>query len=157
MIIIPGIILYWSGSVNVGWSLPIPFNLLPVILGISLIVIGLTLMVKTIGLFARLGHGTLAPWDPPRRFVAQGVYRHVRNPMISGVGAILLGEAMVIGSSRLLFWFLLFGGVNMLYMPLVEEPGLERRFGETYRLYKRHVPRWLPRLKPWDAPGDNEA
>jgi protein-S-isoprenylcysteine O-methyltransferase Ste14 len=31
----------------------------------------------------------------------------------------------------------------------VEEPGLERRFGESYRSYKHHVPRWLPRWGPW--------
>jgi protein-S-isoprenylcysteine O-methyltransferase Ste14 len=28
---------------------------------------------------------------------------------------------------------------------LVEEPGLERRFGESYLAYKRAVRRWLPR------------
>jgi len=33
-------------------------------------------------------------------------------------------------------------------MPLSEEPGLERRFGEDYRRYKRAVPRWIPRLVP---------
>jgi hypothetical protein len=25
-----------------------------------------------------------------------------------------------------------------------EEPGLEARFGESYRVYKQQVPRWLP-------------
>ena len=156
MIIIPGVILYLSGPVNVGWPLPIPFNLLPLILGITLIVAGLTLIVKTTRLFATIGQGTLAPWDPPRRFVAQGVYRRVRNPMISGVGVVLLGEALVIGALALLVWFLLFFLLNAIYMPLVEEPDLERRFGESYRLYKKRVPRWIPRLKPWDEPGDNK-
>jgi protein-S-isoprenylcysteine O-methyltransferase Ste14 len=32
---------------------------------------------------------------------------------------------------------------------LVEEPGLERRFGDSYRAYKANVPRWIPRLTPW--------
>jgi protein-S-isoprenylcysteine O-methyltransferase Ste14 len=31
----------------------------------------------------------------------------------------------------------------------VEEPGLEKRFGESYREYKRNVPRWIPRWRPW--------
>ncbi len=26
-----------------------------------------------------------APWDPTQRLVVRGVYRYVRNPMISGV------------------------------------------------------------------------
>ncbi len=39
----------------------------------------------------------------------------------------------------------------MVYIPLIEEPGLARRFGDDYRLYKNNVPRWLPRLTPWKA------
>ena len=30
-----------------------------------------------------------------------------------------------------------------------EEPGLGKRIGEQYRLYKRNVTRWLPRRTPW--------
>jgi protein-S-isoprenylcysteine O-methyltransferase Ste14 len=37
-----------------------------------------------------------------------------------------------------------------VYMPLVEEPGLKRRFGEDYETYAANVPRWLPRLRPWE-------
>jgi protein-S-isoprenylcysteine O-methyltransferase Ste14 len=40
--------------------------------------------------------------------------------------------------------------VNALYMPLFEEPGLKRRFGADYDMYAANVPRWLPRLRPWD-------
>jgi protein-S-isoprenylcysteine O-methyltransferase Ste14 len=81
----------------------------------------------------------------------RGVYRHVRNPMISGVAFILLGELLASGSLRLLIWFLLFALANLIYIPLVEEPGLEHRFGQAYRVYKQHVPRWLPRLRPWEG------
>jgi len=41
--------------------------------------------------------------------------------------------------------------VNAIYIPLVEEPGLERRFGDDYFLYKKNVPRWIPRLRPWEG------
>ena len=42
-----------------------------------------------------------------------------------------------------------FFGLNVTYIPLVEERALEERFGESYREYKKNVPRWIPRLRPW--------
>ena len=98
------------------------------------------------GSLARIGRGTLAPWDPTRQLVAAGPYRHVRNPMISAVLAVLIGEALVFASASLGLYAAIFFAINWLYFVLHEEPGLERRFGESYRRYKRAVPRWLPRF-----------
>jgi protein-S-isoprenylcysteine O-methyltransferase Ste14 len=116
------------------------------------LLIGLTLFISTLMHFARTGRGTLAPWDPPRVLVVQGVYRYVRNPMISGVLFILLAEALLTGSRRILIWFILFLTLNLVYIPLLEEPGLAARFGERYRIYKKNVPRWLPRVNAWISP-----
>jgi protein-S-isoprenylcysteine O-methyltransferase Ste14 len=146
---VPALIVWRSGAVNVGWGWPDGLAVLPTLLGAVLIATGLALVGWTVSLFAREGHGTLAPWDPTTRLVVLGPYRHVRNPMISGVLSILLGEAVLLGSVALLAWFAAVFAVNALYFPLVEEPGLERRFGEEYRTYRAHVPRWLPRLQPW--------
>jgi protein-S-isoprenylcysteine O-methyltransferase Ste14 len=115
-----------------------------------LIGIGVALFVATLRRFAGEGEGTLAPWDPPRRLVVRGAYRYVRNPMISGVLMVLAGEALVLLSRSHLLWALLFFVVNALYIPLVEEPMLARRFGERYNEYCRHVPRLVPRLRPWE-------
>ena len=104
------------------------------------------LAVWTIRLFAHEGEGTLAPWDPPSTFVVNGPYRVVRNPMISGVIAILLGESLVLGSRGVATWAVAFALINVFYIPLLEEPMLVARFGESYREYKRTVPRWVPRL-----------
>jgi protein-S-isoprenylcysteine O-methyltransferase Ste14 len=71
--------------------------------------------------------------------------------MISGVMFILLGEVFLSASLPLLIWFAIFAAVNMVYIPLAEEPGLEKRFGEDYLAYKINVPRWIPRVRPWDA------
>jgi protein-S-isoprenylcysteine O-methyltransferase Ste14 len=116
------------------------------------LLIGLTLFISTLMGFAGTGSGTLAPWDPPRVLVVQGVYRHVRNPMISGVLFILLAETLFTGSRRIFIWFILFFALNLVYIPLLEEPGLAARFGERYRIYKKNVPRWLPRVKAWIPP-----
>jgi protein-S-isoprenylcysteine O-methyltransferase Ste14 len=113
---------------------------------------GLSLMVATIRLFDRRGQGTLAPWDPPRRLVVAGPYRRVRNPMISGVLLNLLGEALLFRSAALGAWLAVFFVSNNLYFVLSEEPALERRFGDEYRRYRAAVPRWIPRLRPWQPP-----
>jgi protein-S-isoprenylcysteine O-methyltransferase Ste14 len=148
-VVVPGTIVALTGSVDIGWGLPGAVAWLPVVAGSALIAVGLLLMYRTISLFASFGEGTLAPWDPTQCLVVRGPYRHVRNPMISGVLSILLGESALLGSPPLLLWFLAFFAVNALWMPLVEEPGLERRFGDDYLLYKRAVPRWIPRRTPW--------
>ena len=139
-IVVPALIL-WRTDVKVGWG---------AVAGVPLIGVGTVLFVQTVRLFASVGKGTLAPWDPTSRLVVRGPYRHVRNPMISGVGFVLLGEAATFQSLGLLIWFAGFAAANAIYMPLAEEPGLRRRFGEEYERYSRNVPRWLPRLRPWD-------
>lgn len=149
-LVVPAVILYFTGAVDLGWGFWSPAGWLPPLLECALIGLGLLVMYKTISLFATVGEGTLAPWNPPRRLVVRGIYRYVRNPMISGVFSILLGETLLFGSLTLLVWFLVFLAFQATYMPLIEERGLARRFGEDYLVYKRNVPRWTPRLTPWN-------
>ena len=110
---------------------------------------GFSLFAWCVALFARVGEGTLAPWDPTRRLVAVGPYSYLRNPMISGVATMLVGEALFSGSRVLAAWAVTFFLFNHIYFLLSEEPGLERRFGSDYRSYKAAVPRWVPRVTPW--------
>lgn len=142
-VLVPTIVLLLSGT-NIGWGLDGVAAALPVLLGFVLIAAGFSLWLWTVRLFARLGKGTLAPWDPTRRLVVEGPYRYVRNPMIAAVLAVLAGEAALFGSLGLAVWLAAFFAVNHAYFVLREEPGLERRFGDDYRAYKRDVPRWLP-------------
>jgi len=120
------------------------------IAGALLFAAGFVLFAWCVWLFGRVGEGTLAPWDPPRHFVAVGPYRYTRNPMISGVAVMLIGEALFFISIPLALWALTFIAVNQLYFMLSEEPRLERRYGARYRAYKAAVPRWTPRRTPWD-------
>jgi protein-S-isoprenylcysteine O-methyltransferase Ste14 len=120
-------------------------------LGLVLLSLGFLLFGASLRRFAVEGQGTLAPWDPPRRLVVRGPYRYVRNPMISGVVLVLFGEALVLLSRPHLQWAVIFLGINAIYIPLFEEPLLANKFGESYRNYCRHVPRLLPRWRPWEA------
>jgi protein-S-isoprenylcysteine O-methyltransferase Ste14 len=44
-----------------------------------------------------------------------------------------------------------------LFVVLYEEPTLARRHPEEYPRFKRNVPRWLPRLTPWNDTGSESA
>jgi protein-S-isoprenylcysteine O-methyltransferase Ste14 len=127
--------------------------------GLCLLMIGLSLFVSSLRRFANDGHGTLAPWDPPRKLVIAGPYRYVRNPMISGVVFVLVAEALILVSAPHARWALTFFLINCVYIPLFEEPQLAGRFGYAYAEYRKHVPRLIPRIRPWSAggPGTNSG
>lgn len=133
--------LGWGGAPAVDWASRVA--------GAAVFAIGFALFAWCVWLFGRVGQGTLAPWDPTRRLVAVGPYRHVRNPMISGVALMLAGEALLWRSGALALWFAAFVAINHTYFLLSEEPGLQKRFGDGYRIYRDHVPRWIPRMTPW--------
>ena len=75
------------------------------IIGLVVGVLGTVLLAACIVEFARRGRGTLSPLDPPRRLVAGGLYRFVRNPMYLSVTLIVLGEILLTGSAALfVYW-----------------------------------------------------
>ena len=128
-----------------------PLDWLSIVAGVLFFAAGLVLFVSTVFLFATRGRGTLAPWDPPSRLVIAGPYRYVRNPMITGVILIIIAESLIFRSLPLAEWAAGFLLLNAIHFPLIEEPQLERRFGEQYRRYKRHVGRFVPRIRPWNG------
>jgi protein-S-isoprenylcysteine O-methyltransferase Ste14 len=150
-IVVPAVLLAVGDGPDWSWGLGGAAAAALVALGAALAVAGLVLWAWTVRLFATVGQGTLAPWDPTSRLVAVGPYRHVRNPMISGVFAVLAGEALALGSRGIALWAGAFLLVNHLYFVFVEEPGLARRFGADYEEYRRAVPRWVPRTTPFSG------
>jgi protein-S-isoprenylcysteine O-methyltransferase Ste14 len=147
-IVIPAILLVVDDP-SLAWGLDGMAAALVGLAAIALIVSGFLLWLWTVRLFSQIGKGTLAPWDSTGKLVVAGPYRYVRNPMITAVLAVLVGESVLFGSPLILAWAALFFVLNAIYFPLVEEPELESRFGEEYLDYKRNVPRWLPRRTPW--------
>jgi protein-S-isoprenylcysteine O-methyltransferase Ste14 len=149
LVFIPGLILWWTKSFNPGWNLSGWSLVLPYLIGLALIGIGMLLLISTVRLFANRGKGTLAPWDPPKHLVIEGPYRYVRNPMHSGVFITLYGEGLLLGSIPILVFVTVAFVFHWFYIPLMEERWLKEKFGEGYLAYKRNVPAWIPRLKPW--------
>ncbi len=138
-VLIPYLINGWSND-RVTWMM---------IIGVLFGIVGITLLFYTIRLFGLFGGGTLAPWHPTQKLVVAGPYRYVRNPMISGVGFILIGQSLFFNSIPIAYEAGIFFIINTAYFIVAEEPSLENRFGEDYRAYKKHVRRWIPRFRPY--------
>ena len=113
--------------------------------------VGAVVLLASVWEFFAAGHGTLAPIDPPRRLVVSGLYRFTRNPMYNGLVAVLLGQAWLFSSVRLLGYAATVLVCFHLFVVLYEEPALESRFGESYLSYRKAVPRWGFTLHPFST------
>ncbi|MDH3890712.1 MAG: isoprenylcysteine carboxylmethyltransferase family protein [candidate division Zixibacteria bacterium] len=117
-------------------------------LGWPICVMGSLLMLWIVFLFFRQ-RGTPVPLNPPKSLITSGPYRVTRNPMISGWFIGSFGLAIVLGS---IVQFFVVTPLLMLpfilFVIKVEEPELEKRFGQEYLNYKNSVPRFFPRLRP---------
>jgi len=100
--------------------------------------------------FANYGQGTPLPLDPPKRLVAHGLCRVMRNPMYVGVGMLVASETIGFRSINLAIYLLIWSAFVFLFVLFYEEPTLQKKFGAEYEEYRRDVPRWLPRLNAKD-------
>ncbi len=141
--VIPLMILWFSQKIEL-----YQFKMITIVSGGIFIIVGLYVIWITVSLFTDYGKGTPAPYSPPKILVTIGIYRYVRNPMMLGVWLVLVGEAILFTSTEIFIWFFIFFIGSILVVAIWEERDLENRFGETYREYKRNVPRWIPRMKP---------
>jgi protein-S-isoprenylcysteine O-methyltransferase Ste14 len=148
--------MWITSDTMIGWSIAGSFNLLILLVGVTILFTGLVLLIACIRMFDSIGQGTLAPWAPTQKLVVVGIYRYMRNPMITGVLFALLGEVIILSNYALFLWLLFFFIGNHIYFIKSEEPGLLKRFGEEYVEYFENVPRWLPRRTPWIPSTQND-
>ena len=114
------------------------------LIGLALVLPGVAIIVWCFIDFVRRGHGTPAPYDPPRRLVIVGLYKQIRNPQYVGVILVALGEAVLSGRALLFAYAVFLAIAYHLFVRLYEEPALRRTFGEEYVRYCAAVSRWLP-------------
>jgi protein-S-isoprenylcysteine O-methyltransferase Ste14 len=139
VILAPWLDKIWGLTLSVPLSIRLP-------LGIFLLLIGVPMIVWTITRFLR-AKGTPIPFNPPPTMLTNGLYAIVRNPMHLGWTITLIGAAVLVESFTLLVIFIpLFVIAHILYLKLIEEKELEKKFGQAYRNYKKRVPMFVPRL-----------
>jgi protein-S-isoprenylcysteine O-methyltransferase Ste14 len=89
--------------------------------------------------------GTPVPINPPPRLVKSGPYAFVRNPMLTGVFALLFGLGFCLRSISLLVVFTpLFILINVWELKAIEEPELIKRLGQEYIEYRNTTPMFFP-------------
>ena len=142
--IVAGLVPWWLTGWEAGTTWP-PLQ----VLGALLLVAGAIVLVDAFVRFVVEGIGTPAPIAPTQRLVVGGLYRHVRNPMYLAVGATIVGQALLLGRPILLLYAAAFAVVVIAFVRGYEEPTLARQFGAEYENYRRAVPGWRPRLRPW--------
>ncbi|HEX9075170.1 MAG TPA: methyltransferase [Anaerolineae bacterium] len=142
-VVVPG-----AGAIWVPWWILTRAGATPVPVvwpAVAFIAVGAALYFYCLWFFAMVGRGTPGPWDAPRRLVAVGPYRWVRNPIYIAALFVIVGEAWLFLSLPLLEYAGAAAIIVHLFVIGYEEPTLRRRFGETYGEYLRTVPRWIPR------------
>ena len=142
------LLLIVFGSLQMDIALGFPevlYGPIITIVGVILLLLGLLIWVWCVVWFIK-ARGTPVPFNPPRELVTGGPYSWSRNPMLTGVFAFLFGMGFLLHSMSMVFvWIPVFVIINILELKLVEEPELERRFGESYIEYRRRVPMFIPK------------
>lgn len=115
-------------------------------------VLGFAVALRCVWDFGWIGHGTPAPVAPPKKLVVAGFYRYVRNPMYLGFFTGWIGLWVVFGrANSAAFAVAVVGAAAVaLFVRLYEEPVLRKKFGADYEAFCKNVPRWIPRLRPWN-------
>jgi len=141
---VAGIAPWWIS----GWRMEAPFFGIALLrfAGGALLSVGIIGLLDSFARFALQGLGTPAPVFPTQHLVISGLYRYVRNPMYVAVVSAIFGQGLIFGDVRLLEYGGLVWLLIHLFVVFYEEPTLTKSFGTEYQIYRRSVPRWIPRF-----------
>lgn len=140
--LIPWLITRWE------FQQPLPGWVVAQAAGAVLVAAGLVPAASAFVEFVKAG-GTPIPAAPTQHLVVSGFNRYVRNPMYVGLLLAIIGQALLFGNPWLLAYAVAAWAVPAAFVRWYEEPTLTRTFGTEYEQYRRAVPAWLPRLRPW--------
>ncbi len=132
-----------------GYLIPLPLSqLVPRIVsagaGITLVLVGLTIIVITRRQFHQAGQPT-DPGNPTTLLITTGLFSWSRNPLYLGGVVFFIGLGALLNSLWLLI--LVIPTMIAVYLILIapEERYLEAKFDEPYRRYTMSVRRWIGR------------
>jgi protein-S-isoprenylcysteine O-methyltransferase Ste14 len=146
---VPWMLTSWQpGDAAPGW------NPLRVLAG-ALVICAMGVLISAFIRFVTEGRGTPAPVAPTAVLVVGGLYRYIRNPMYVAVLTIIAGQAAMLWRPILLGYSLIVALAVVSFVHWYEEPILSQRYGPQYDSYRRAVPGWRPRIRPWQGDGPN--
>jgi protein-S-isoprenylcysteine O-methyltransferase Ste14 len=158
LVLAPGTMAVLIPWLLTGWHEHVPPP--PVALrlaGAVLMGVGAAVLFGSFVRFVLEGRGTPAPIAPTQHLVVGGLYRYVRNPMYLAVAATIVGQALFLGRLELLAYAGVFLATTAAFARWYEEPTLLRQYGPQYERYRRAVPGWWPRLRPWTSEQESET
>ena len=112
------------------------------IVGLALIVIGLTLAFVAAGTLRRFYSPTLRV-RADHQLITHGVYRFVRHPLYTGVGMATAG--VLVYAASLVGLLILLALIPLALDRIrIEEKMMTREFGDSYRAYKKATRKLIP-------------
>jgi protein-S-isoprenylcysteine O-methyltransferase Ste14 len=122
--------------------IPVPATSWTRLVGIVVLLAGLTIIISARTLFSRTGQSPV-PWKPTPELILRGPYRFTRNPMYVGVTCVQIGLGVAVGNP----WISLLAPVALLTVHFIavlpEEKYLAEKFGPSYHEYRTRVRRYV--------------
>lgn len=130
-------------------ALELPYfgGLWPFMLATLFVAIGLGYVVWSSYVQIRVAEASPLPVIPSKRLIVTGPYAHCRNPMFFGVTLYYLGLGLLLGSLSYFLLVFIVALFSAVYIKLIEEKELEKRFGKKYIEYKRRTSFFFPRFR----------
>jgi len=138
-------LVFWCGKFL--YKASILHHHVSLVVSILCFILGLPWMLSAVFWQLVRGKGTPVPIVPTKHFLQNGPYRYVRNPMMLGFFLYLLGWAFLFNKGGAFLAAAVIIAFLLAEVKIIEEPELEKRFGDAYREYKKETPFIFPKLR----------